>query len=118
MRRARLAPLRAVSPRRRARLDTRVERAEYRAASRLPDDDEKDHDGEQNPELGFAQQAGHQLVRSDIARSTAAARLAASAAVPVTFSVTDRATSTAISRISSNARCFPSAMSRSAAATC
>ena len=59
-----------------------VERADNRSPHRLPDDDEKDRDGEKDPEFRLAEEMSHQPARSAIARSTAAARLAASAAEP------------------------------------
>src|SRR5882757_6809002 len=99
-------------------LGARINRADDRSLPRLPDSDYKDHDGEEDPELRIGEDMRHQAARSDKARSTAAARFSGSAAEPVTFSVTDRATSTAISCMSESARCFAAAIWRSASAVC
>src|SRR5215472_1148141 len=93
----------------------RIEPAEDRSARRLPDADDKDNDREDDPELRIFEERHHQPTRSAIARSTAGISLASSAAEPVSFSVTERATSMAALRISVKARSFAAPISRSAA---
>src|SRR5882724_9470012 len=70
-----------------------VERTDNEPPDRLPDHDNEDRYGEKDPEFRVAEQMSHQLARSVMARSTAAARLDASGAEPVNFSVIDRPTS-------------------------
>src|SRR5262245_45142634 len=101
--------------------DTRracVERTDNSSPNRLPDDDDKDRDRQQNPKFRVAEQVSHQPARSAMARPTAASRLSASGTEPVTFSAIDRPTSTAMSCISASARCFAAAICCSAAAVC
>src|SRR5207302_9488475 len=94
----------------------RVERADNRPPHRFPDDDQENRDGEEDIGLRIAKEMAQQLTRSASARSTAVARLPGSAAEPVTFSVTERATSVAMPCISERARCLGAAMCCSASA--
>src|SRR5215472_11051597 len=94
---------------------TGIEPAENGFARRLPNANDEGRDGQQDPEFGFGKKMHRQAARSAIARSTAGISMPSSTAEPVSFSVTERATSTATFRISPKARSLAAAISRSAA---
>src|SRR5260221_12218805 len=98
-----------------------VEHADDRSPRRLPDWDRKDHDGEKDPEFRLGQQMQQRVhQRASAARewSTAAVILATSGAEPISFSTTERPTSTATPRMSASACSLLSTMRCSAAAIC